>query len=279
VGLHQESDDDQSLDDFYREQFDFSMRVALRLLLYRPIRYPGDLECEHSALYVQLREKLEILTPDQLEQIVAQLDDHLARCGPDLSEDRVLQVGIDHDLVPYVPPLAEDRALRDGIEIYVRLATNPDDTAEAEQWWRENQPPEFSGGGGFGGLVPTVIHVASYIGAAGLGGIVGNRADAAFVAAAKLFRSVCDHWRKRGSTNDSALSEEEAIDAAIAAAMALGYEPLSLKAVSAIQDADNSWLVKLEGRRYQEHSEFLRARVPAGDPSGTTILVFRGWTG
>jgi hypothetical protein len=157
--------------------------------------------------------------------------------------------------------------------------TNPDDSAQARQWLSEHRPPgPLPEAFAAPEIATTIIHVASYLGAAGLGGIVGNRADATLVAGARrLFRSVHDRWRRRASTSDAALSEDEAIDAAKAAAITLEYEPTTLTVISAIQDTDKSWLVNLGARHKPlETNEFLRARVPAGDPSATSILIYRG---
>ncbi|MFF5262509.1 hypothetical protein ACFY4C_26530 [Actinomadura viridis] len=118
-------------------------------------------------------------------------------------------------------------------------------------------------------VLEVVIEVASYLGAAGLGGIIGNRTDSVAVrAASRLFQSVRDRWQSRGEGTDGPLSEEEAVDAAIAAALAHDYRLEALRVAGAEQRPDGSWRVSLTAPLLT-----LRVRVPAGDPADATILI------
>ncbi|GLY84194.1 hypothetical protein [Actinoallomurus iriomotensis] len=122
------------------------------------------------------------------------------------------------------------------------------------------------------GMVELTVQVAAYLGAAGIGGIIGNRADSAVVrTTARLFQSVRDRWRHRGGRTGEPLSEEEAVDAAIAAAIALDYSLDLLRVTGADPRSDGSWRVTLAAP-----DATLRAVVPAGDPAEATILIMPG---
>jgi hypothetical protein len=129
------------------------------------------------------------------------------------------------------------------------------------------------------GILEVAINVAAYVGSAGIGGILGGRTDAIFVATAKaLFRSVHERWLKRSAdNNETSLSEDEATDAAKAAAIAIDYNPASIRVVSAVQREDRSWSVKLVASRQDiPGTEHLRASVPGDDPARATILIYFG---
>lgn len=112
----------------------------------------------------------------------------------------------------------------------------------------------------------TAVEVAGYLAAAGIGGVIGNRADSAVV---QLFTSVRDRWRNRGAgTDDAPLHEDEATDAATAAALTLGYDPESLNVQAAEHQADGSWRLTLLTPTAELH-----VRVPPGDPTNATILI------
>lgn len=118
-------------------------------------------------------------------------------------------------------------------------------------------------------LLETAVQVATYLGAAGIGGIVGNRADSAVVrTASRLFQSIRDRWRHRGGDVGEPLGEDEAVDAAIAAAIALDYSLESLRVTGTDRRPDGSWRVTLAAPDGE-----LRALVPAGDPAEATILI------
>ncbi|MFD1937582.1 hypothetical protein ACFSKW_39555 [Nonomuraea mangrovi] len=135
--------------------------------------------------------------------------------------------------------------------------------------------PETTGAGfeGISNVLDHVVEVATYLGAAGVGGIVGNRADAATVRSVKeLFTRVRERWLSRKPEQDEALSRDEASDAARAAANALGYPLESLSVRTAEQREEGSWLLILDGRR-RGTVEHLRVTVPPGDPGNATIFV------
>jgi hypothetical protein len=125
------------------------------------------------------------------------------------------------------------------------------------------------------GVMDTIVEVASYLGAGALGGIVGNRADAALVTTVRAaFQSVRTRWLARTSTDDAPLAEDEASDAAKAAAIARKYEPATLTVTSAHQQPDGSWIVHLDtSDPHNQQRQSLRAHVPPGDPAHATILI------
>jgi hypothetical protein len=112
-------------------------------------------------------------------------------------------------------------------------------------------------------VLQTVVHVADFIGNAAVAGLIGNRVD---VMVRRLFQSVRDRWRER--PDDDALTREEAVDAATAAAMAVGYPAGELRPVTAERRGDGSWVVVLHA-----DGDVLRATVPPGDPSNARILI------
>jgi hypothetical protein len=109
-----------------------------------------------------------------------------------------------------------------------------------------------------------VVQVASYLGTAAVGGIVGNRADAVLTAAArKIFK------RLAARKSRPSLSMEEAIEAAQAAAISQGLSPHADLA-EARQDAGGAWHVLLVGTHPMS---FLRVRIPDGDLTTATIVI------
>jgi hypothetical protein len=110
------------------------------------------------------------------------------------------------------------------------------------------KPPETTGAGfeGISNILDHVVEVATYLGAAGAGGIIGNRADAATVRSVKeLFTRVRERWLSRKPEQDKALSRDEASDAARAVAGALGYPLESLSVRTAEQREKGSWVLIL----------------------------------
>jgi hypothetical protein len=243
-----------------------AMRTALRQFVSKCTIYDGDRSaCGHSALIFRLSQDLRAFNPLSFDQNMFRetgtyIRDHLVECETASAEDHEFEIGL---------------------VAYAKVLTNPEDSADARQWLNAHKPTPSarppSRNAAYPEIVHTIVEVASYLGAAGLGGIVGNRTDAMFVDAARhLFSSVHDRWIRRAASRDAGLSEDEAVDAAKAAAIALEYEPMTLAVISAIQGDDKSWLVMLRARRKSVgYYESLRARIPAGDPSSATILIDR----
>jgi len=149
--------------------------------------------------------------------------------------------------------------------------------------------PEGLAPAGPGSLAPAgeilqhVVEVASYIGTAGLGGVIGARADAALMTAVKrlhrrrnrrkrqagwLFRRTHDRWQRRAAQANDPLSKGEAVDAARAAALTRGYALADLAIAGTQQESDGSWRVMLTAA-----GDNLRVLVPPGDPSHAKILI------
>ncbi|MBB5067186.1 hypothetical protein [Saccharopolyspora gloriosae] len=151
----------------------------------------------------------------------------------------------------------------------------------------EDAPPapargDMPYGGAPGALVDYVeyvVQVASYVGAAGLGGVIGNRADASTVAAAKaLFRSATSRWhRRREDAADAALTEQEARDIARGAALTMHWvgEDSLLEVVESERHGQ-SWTVRLRHRRSGGAAEILHVTVGSGDPGQARIIVVAG---
>lgn len=91
-----------------------------------------------------------------------------------------------------------------------------------------------------------LIPVAKYLGVAAAGGVIGNRVDSTLLIGARhLFQSVHDRWHKRATEKPGALTEDEAIDAAKAAAATRGYELSELEVISKEQSPSGEWTVEL----------------------------------
>jgi hypothetical protein len=191
-----------------------------------------------------------------------------------------------HEHIASCVPISDERMfLERGIAAYAQLLKEPENSAEARQWLRmfqrmlEHQLPDRRTAGApvDPSFVPLIFHAATYLGAAGLGGIVGNRADAVVVDSVKhLFRSVHDQWNKRASSDQEALSREEAVDVVKAAALAHGYEPATFILILARQDEHQSWFIELVARlKTSDSHELLRARILPGDPAKSNIVIFR----
>jgi hypothetical protein len=132
--------------------------------------------------------------------------------------------------------------------------------------------------GGWDSQLPHIlIQVASYLGAAGVGGVISNRADALFTATARyLFRRVDERWHRHARTPTDRLTKEEAVDAARASAMVRGYLwwEWVLKVQSTTQNTDHSWTVILNAScQANECRENLSINVPTGDPCNATIFL------
>ncbi len=139
---------------------------------------------------------------------------------------------------------------------------------------------EYSTVPGLPELIEFFVQVGPYVGAAAVGGIIGNRADAGTVAVAtRMFRSVRDRWQRRRVTDTEPLSRDEAVEAATAAAIAQGYSPDGIRCASAVRDQLGTWVVVLlacfdefEGLPFPPR-ERLHVRVPPGDPAQATIVI------
>jgi hypothetical protein len=113
-------------------------------------------------------------------------------------------------------------------------------------------------------LLHSVVDVASYVGTAAAAGVIGNRADA---KARRLFAGVRARWRRRAA-DDPALTESEAVDAAVAAAIVHGFGPDGITPLTRERREDGVWIVTLYAG-----GETLRARIPPGDPGTARILI------
>jgi hypothetical protein len=179
-----------------------------------------------------------------------------------------------------------------GIWAYAQLFGDPPDQGPAREWlkWQnrvlsddsvpaDDSVREPTPGRPEALLVPEdvtlLVQVATYLGTAALGGIIGNRADAGMVATAQgMFRAVRDRWRRRASADDAALSEDEATDAAKAAAITQAYAPETIRVRASRQNVYGSWIIELAARPVDRRdTELLRVSVPPGDPANATIFI------
>ena len=144
--------------------------------------------------------------------------------------------------------------------------------------------------------ISAAVRVASYLGTAAVAGVIGNRADSFLTAmarrmfrrdqeATRKFHSVRERWRSRQTSDPApdsvqasapaALTEPEAVDAALAAALTCGWSRAEVRGVR--QHDDGRWLISLTVNR-----DWLIASVPPGDPANATITIQghrrRRWT-
>ncbi|TDD93327.1 hypothetical protein [Actinomadura rubrisoli] len=122
--------------------------------------------------------------------------------------------------------------------------------------------------------VAAVVEVGPYLGAAAVGGVIGNRADASVVAATtRILRAVRERWRQRtGSVESAPLSQDEAVDAARAVALTQGFTLDHCHvAVAEYNSSSGDWIILLD--RVPRDGRVLRVRVPSGDPAQATILI------
>ncbi|WP_289009394.1 hypothetical protein [uncultured Thermomonospora sp.] len=148
---------------------------------------------------------------------------------------------------------------------------NPQEASDARAF---PTPTGSSASYGFAEIVstvgPYVVDVAAYLGAAALGGIVGNRADAGTVAAVRrMFQAVRDRWRERSTDPAAPLTREEAIEAATAAVLSQSLSFPSSDDLRAIQQPDGSWRIVF----HEDSRPALTVTVPAGDPGSAMIVV------
>ncbi|WP_067826080.1 hypothetical protein [Actinomadura kijaniata] len=128
-----------------------------------------------------------------------------------------------------------------------------------------------------GGTAEVIVQVASYFLATGLGGIIGNRADAGAVA---LFKTVHQRWRTRTSQEPEEpdrqpLTREEAIDLAKAAAQMYGYSPEDMHPEKILYGPeDGSWFITLRAMTLNGRcSRQVGVRVPSGDPLRAVVYL------
>ncbi len=118
-----------------------------------------------------------------------------------------------------------------------------------------------------------LVEVSQYLAAAGLAGVVGNRAD---TAVQRMFRSVVDRWRDRGDEESAELKVEEAAAAARAAVSVAWNRPVEqFTVISAERSPDGSWHVCVLPPPELSADGPSRAKVsiPPGDPENASIEV------
>jgi hypothetical protein len=118
------------------------------------------------------------------------------------------------------------------------------------------------------GTLPAVmeiaVNLAGYLGAAAIGGVIGNRTDA---QVQRLVHEVHQRWRARRPGPHDPLARDEAVEVAAAAATTQDFDDLEL--VSAHLRSDTgSWEVRL-----RSGDDTLTVGVPPGDPSRARIVI------
>jgi hypothetical protein len=166
-----------------------------------------------------------------------------------------------------------NRSTREAAEIFV---------AEVESTWTRKFREAYTGQQ-HAAAIEFVIEVASYLGAAAAGGIIGNRADATLTVFVKwAFEGICRRWRHRPHRTELSLSKWDAVCAAATSIIAFGYKPKpygpwNLRLEDASQQSDGSWVVVLVvACTMNRCRERFRVRVPAGDPSNASIILLHG---
>ncbi|TNY37479.1 hypothetical protein [Thermomonospora catenispora] len=118
-------------------------------------------------------------------------------------------------------------------------------------------------------MVSNVVEAAACLGAAALGRVIGNRADAGAVAAVRrMFENVRQRWRERSTDPAAPLSCEEAVEAARAAVLSQALS-ISCDDLRATRQPDGSWRVVF----YENLHPAVTVTVPAGDPGRASIVV------
>ncbi len=248
------------------------LRLTTRMLGERAQVIGLDPDCSHQNLMqTRRRQILEAASEEGFLAAATSLTDHLRECDS---------------------RKAELSQFARGMQLYVEVrARKPGADVAADEYFAAFKQPQFDPYEETRCYAPppsvetleTIVQVASYIGTAALGGVIGNRADASVMAGVKrlrrkrirrrvrvLFGSTHDRWRERASAADTPLTEREAVDAARAAALTRGYAETALDLVHADQRTDNSWVIYLSTGKIGED---LRAYVPAGDPASAKILI------
>lgn len=248
------------------------LRLTAQTLADRARVFGLDPDCSHQNLMqTRRRQILEAASEEGFLAAATALTDHLRGCD---SRKAVLS------------------QFARGVQLYVEVnARKPGADVAAREYFAAFKQPQFDpdrehrcyAAPPHVETLETIVEVASYIGTAALGGVIGNRGDAIVMAGVKrlrrrrirrrvrvLFGSTHDRWRERTSAADTPLTEREAVDAAKAAALTRGYAETALDLVHACQRTDNSWIVYLSTGKIGED---LRAHVPAGDPASAKILI------
>jgi hypothetical protein len=101
--------------------------------------------------------------------------------------------------------------------------------------------------------------------AAAVGGVLGNRADAAVVA---LLDSVRHSRRRRRAARQDALTRAEAVDVAVAAAGTIPERIPGEPVVVAVEQRDGAWAVTLKADRVN-----IAIDIPPGDPDTAQIVI------
>ncbi|WP_131742721.1 hypothetical protein [Actinomadura roseirufa] len=110
-----------------------------------------------------------------------------------------------------------------------------------------------------------VVNLASYVGSAALGGVIGNRAD---IQVRRVLDVVRARWQSRRGAPDTPLTREEAIEVVDAAAAVHGYDTGGAELLETELRDDGAWLVRLG-----VDGETLTAVVPPGDPGRARVVI------
>lgn len=127
-------------------------------------------------------------------------------------------------------------------------------------------------------IVEHVFEVAKYVGAAGIGGVIGNRTDAAvlnaFARAGKLWSR--RQWSRAIRKHPDALPADAAIDCAKAAVKALFASQVrdhELHVRDQRLDKRGQWRISLRLGGPKPGTYSYDVRIPSGDPSTARISV------
>ena len=130
---------------------------------------------------------------------------------------------------------------------------------------------DFRARGSVSVMVPYMVEVATYLGAAALGGIIGNRADAGTVATVqRMFKAIRDRRQERNTDDNAPLTREEAIEAATAAVLSQSLPVPASTDLRATRRPDGSWEITF----YEDFANpVMVVTVPPGDLGRATIVV------
>ncbi|GAA3972074.1 hypothetical protein GCM10023085_62900 [Actinomadura viridis] len=113
-------------------------------------------------------------------------------------------------------------------------------------------------------ILEVAVNLAGYLGSAAIGGVVGNRTDA---RVRRIVQGVHERWRARRGGPHDPLTRDEAVEVAVAAVAAEGYEDCEV--LGAVPRADSgSWVVRMSAG-----AETLTVAVPPGDPSRARVVI------
>jgi hypothetical protein len=117
------------------------------------------------------------------------------------------------------------------------------------------------------------VEVAAYLGAAGLGGIIGNRTDAATGKVIRaLFLKARTSWQERSSGPDEPMLLEEAADVARGAVLTMGGSLESVTVQSAHQDERGSWWFVVNTQRDGVLDQ-VSVLVGGADPERERVII------